>query len=216
MRATSTSLAPVPRSRQFALRLINQRPNERGWREIYLVWAGRVAASSARPGRNRPPSAAAKRHRRCPSGPPSRRRSARLRIMSNGASNGHCALAVARLVVRRRRMPRPSTPMVIDVGPPVELVAMEGGAARRDQPLRAPLRADGMVVGLGVERRIDEVRLRPDLLHDVDLAVVGPFLEVLAKHPDRRPGAAGARQLRPDFVEAVGPGRRFETILAEV
>ena len=33
----------------------------------------------------------------------------------------------------------------------------------------------------------------------------GHFVMLLAQHPDRRPGAAGARQLGPDFVEAVGP-----------
>ena len=45
----------------------------------------------------------------------------------------------------------------------------------------------------------------PDLLHDVDLAVVGPFLHGDREHPDRRPGAARAGQPGAHFVETISP-----------
>ena len=64
-----------------------------------------------------------------------------------------------------------------------------------------------MIEQLGVQRRIDAVRLGSDLLHDVDLAVVGPLLHVDRKHPDRWPRAARAGQLRADFIEAILPTR---------
>src|SRR6185369_3563467 len=91
------------------------------------------------------------------------------------------------------------------VRPPVELVDVKFAAARRDELLGASLSLQDVIEEPRVERCIDQIRLGTDLLHDVDLTVVGPFLEVDGQHPDGGPGAAGARQLRPDLVEAVGP-----------
>ena len=56
---------------------------------------------------------------------------------------------------------------------------------------------------------VDDAGIEADVLHDVDLAVVGPAaLRVLAahrQHPDCRPRAAPARQLRAHFDPAVSP-----------
>ena len=58
---------------------------------------------------------------------------------------------------------------------------------------------------------VDDAGIEADVLHDVDLAVVGPAaFRVLAahrQHPDGRPRAAPARQLRAHFDPAVGPSR---------
>ena len=92
---------------------------------------------------------------------------------------------------------------------PVELVDVEGATAGRHALLRTALGLDQMIEQLGVQRRVDAVRLGSDLLHDVDFAIVGPFLHLNWKHPDRWPCAARAGQLRADFIEAVLPSCAF-------
>src|SRR6185369_16135845 len=54
---------------------------------------------------------------------------------------------------------------------------------------------------------MDHVRIETDVLHDVDLAAVGPAAVYPSgrKHPDPRPRAAARRQFRFHFDAAVSP-----------
>ena len=53
--------------------------------------------------------------------------------------------------------------------------------------------------------------IEADMLHDVDLATVGPRNRlVVGQHPDRRPAPDAARQLRADFDRAICPARLAE------
>ena len=57
-----------------------------------------------------------------------------------------------------------------------------------------------------VNRREHLVRLVPDSLHNVDLAALRPAdrVDIRPQHPDRRPHATPARQLRANLHTAVG------------
>src|SRR3712207_7470307 len=45
-----------------------------------------------------------------------------------------------------------------------------------------------------------------DMFQDVDLTAFGPTMIAFGQHPGRRPRAVGTWDLRPDLVEAIGPG----------
>ena len=80
---------------------------------------------------------------------------------------------------------------------PVDLPA--GGLLGSTQEIERP----------GMDRVVDHSGIEPDMLHDVDLAALGPGHGLIGReHPDRGPGAATAGQLRADLIEAIGPGPR--------
>ena len=66
-------------------------------------------------------------------------------------------------------------------------------------------RADAVRPGVSraVDRAVHRGRLAPDILHDVDLAAVGPSRGNVAHHPERRPDPLPVRYLDARFEPAV-------------
>ena len=67
------------------------------------------------------------------------------------------------------------------------------------------LRAVRVNVSVGVQARRHIVGVITHFLHDVDLAVGGPRLEVYRHHPECRPGATTLRQLDACLDVAIFP-----------
>lgn len=91
---------------------------------------------------------------------------------------------------------------------PVHPVGVEGVGERRAEGAAARDAASAGVAG-PVHGAVDGVRLAADVLHDVDLAGVGPPAAG-AEHPEGRPDALTARDLDPGLESPVrlGEGRR--------
>ncbi len=99
------------------------------------------------------------------------------------------------------------------VGRPVDRERVEAVGEVRPAVARAD--AAGTRVAGAVDRAVDGVGLEADVLHDVDLARVGPAdaADVVAEHPERGPHALAARELHARLEVAVGlgePARRVQ------
>ena len=88
------------------------------------------------------------------------------------------------------------------IGTPIELIAMIGGACRRDPRLGAALRTLDVIEGAAVDRRVNDAGIPADHLHHVDLAFVGPCAAG-REQPNCRPAASTAGQFRADLVKAI-------------
>lgn len=91
---------------------------------------------------------------------------------------------------------------------PFHLIHMKRSLRIGHAKLRGLLRIDAPVILVRVYGSLNPTGIIAHVLHDIDLAVVGPTAVAVrplrGQHPNRRPSAASGRQVRANFKTAVG------------